>query len=265
MKITAVQMNSQDDIEDNLAFVETAARQARHDDNAQMIVLPEYFAYLHDDVVKRRASGAEYDRICDRLAKVARDNGLYVHAGSIVEPKDDRAYNTTIAFGPDGEQLARYRKIHLFDFDNPNGTRHRESEAVAPGTEVVTYRAGNLTIGCAICYDIRFPVLFERLRNEGADVIMLPAAFTLQTGKDHWEVLLRARAIETQAYLVAAAQALTSAEGRRQAWGHSMIVDPWGHIVAQASDMVGITTGKVDPAYIARIRAAMPVTAHQVL
>lgn len=265
MKISAVQMNSQDDIESNLAFVAAAARKAKVEDNAEMIVLPEYFVYLHDDPHKRAASGSQFDRICERLSGIARENGLYIHAGSIVEPKDDRAYNTTVAFDPDGGELARYRKIHLFDFDNPNGTKHRESECVAPGDQIVTYRAGDLTVGCAICYDIRFPVLFERLRKSGADVIMLPAAFTLQTGKDHWEVLLRARAIETQTYLVAAAQVLTSAEGRRQAWGHSMIVDPWGHIIAQASEMASIITGRIDVSYMSKIRSSMPIIDHQVL
>lgn len=265
MKIAVIQMNSQDDLEMNLEFVEQSAKISRVEDRADMIVLPEYFAFLDDNVERWKGSAAAFEHICRRLSKISKRYGIFIHGGSIVEPAGDKIFNTTLAFDPDGAEVARYRKLHLFDYDNPNGTRHRESEIVARGAEVVTYKAGDLTIGCTICYDIRFPELFQRLREQGADVIVLPAAFTMQTGKDHWEILLRARAIETQTYIVASAQIFYSTGNRRQSWGHSMIVDPWGHIVAQSSDMVGNAVARISPAYIAKIRTAMPVAQHRVL
>jgi predicted amidohydrolase len=265
MRITLVQMNSQDEIEANLAFVEESVRSAVRDDQADLIVLPEYFAFLDDDPLRRQKSGEEFVNISRGLAGIARENKVNLHAGSIVEPRDGRFYNTTLVFDTNGREIARYSKIHMFDIDSPDGTTHRESDFVTGGRDVVVYKLGELTVGCAICYDLRFPELFRKLRDKGADLIILPSAFTLATGKDHWEVLIRARAIETQTYVVAAAQIGRFAAGRRQSWGHSMVVDPWGHVVAQASDGVGTITARIEPSYISRIRAAIPVANHHVL
>lgn len=265
MKISAIQLNSRENIGANLESAEAWIARAKHDDNADLAVLPEYFAYLHDDPKLRQQSGSRFAEIHQRMAACARKNALYVHAGSVVEEVDGSFFNTSVVFSPDGEELARYRKIHLFDADSADGTAHRESDFVARGQDIVTYKIGGLTIGCGICYDLRFPELFAKLRERGADIIVLPAAFTLATGKDHWEILVRARALETQTYLVASGQVHQFAEGRRTSWGHSMIVDPWGHIVAQASDRVTQVTARIEPDFIAQVRAAMPVANHHVL
>ncbi|MBB4403651.1 nitrilase [Agrobacterium tumefaciens] len=212
-------------------------------------------------------SGEEFPggEIYSLLSDLARKHAITLHAGSIVEKEGNRFYNSTLVFGPDGKQIARYRKIHLFDVDTPNGISYRESDSVARGEEVVTYKVGDRTVGCGICYDIRFPELFRALRDKGADVIVLPAAFTLMTGKDHWEVLARARAVETQTYFLAVGQIGTHAGGKKACWGHSMVIDPWGHIVAQCSDTVGTAGAVLDFDYSAKVRANVPVANHHVL
>ncbi len=154
----------------------------------------------------------------------------------------------------------------MFDITAPDGARYEESAAVLPGREVVSYDCEGITVGCAICYDLRFPELFQALALNGAKVIMLPAAFTQQTGKDHWEVLLRARAIETETYLVAAAQTgPNKAEdgSTRMTYGHSLIADPWGHVVAKASDAIGWVSARIDSTITARVRRDMPVEEHR--
>jgi nitrilase len=162
--------------------------------------------------------------------------------------------------------VARYRKIHMFDITAPDGTQYRESAAFKPGDAVVTYQCEDMIVGCSICYDIRFPDLFQALAAKGADMIALPAAFTLQTGKDHWEVLCRARAIETETYFCASAQTGTHTIGNetRHTYGHSLIVDPWGHVTAKASDGVGIVSTRIDPALVKKVRAQIPVAQHKV-
>jgi nitrilase len=177
-----------------------------------------------------------------------------------------RIHNTTVVFDRVGAEIARYRKIHLFDVTTPDGAAYKESAVVKPGDAVVTYDCEGVTIGCSICYDLRFPALFQALAEKGAEVIALPAAFTLQTGKDHWDVLLRARAIETETYVCAAAQTGTFTVGNetRATYGHSLVADPWGHVVAKASDGVGIVSTRLDPEVVRRTRALIPVAQHRV-
>ena len=213
--------------------------------------------------VAGQIGGAAYES----LREMARSHGVFVHGGSFVERDGDAYYNTTLAFDRTGAELARYRKIHLFDVTTPDGRSYRESDTFGAGQAVVTYRADAATIGCSICYDLRFAELFRALAEAGADVIMVPAAFTLQTGKDHWEVLLRARAIETQTYIVAAAQTGSYFEGsdERVSWGHSMIVNPWGHLIAQAGEGIGHASAALDLDYLSTVRARIPVARHRVL
>ena len=170
-------------------------------------------------------------------------------------------------FGRDGAELARYRKLHLFDVVTPDGREYRESALVGRGDAVVTYAADGVQVGCSICYDLRFGELYRRLAADGAQLITVPAAFTLQTGKDHWEILLRARAIETECYVAAAAQVGTFPAGRdmRQNWGHSMILDPWGKVLAQVPERPGFATARLDLAYLGRVREMLPVAQHRVL
>ncbi|HEY1940755.1 MAG TPA: nitrilase-related carbon-nitrogen hydrolase, partial [Roseiarcus sp.] len=169
-------------------------------------------------------------------------------------------------FNREGEEIARYRKIHLFDVTTPDGASYKESATVKAGEAVVTYDCEGVTIGCSICYDLRFPDLFQALAEKGAQIIALPAAFTLQTGKDHWETLLRARAIETETYVCAAAQtgSFTVGNEQRQTYGHSLVADPWGHVVAKASDGVGLVSSRLDMAVVDRVRRQIPVAQHKV-
>jgi nitrilase len=193
---------------------------------------------------------------------------VFVHAGSIMERIEggERIHNTSVVFNREGEEIARYRKIHLFDVTTPDGAAYQESATVKAGDAIVTYDCEGVTVGCSICYDLRFPDLFLALAEKGAQVIALPAAFTLQTGKDHWEVLLRARAIETETYVCASAQtgSFTVGNEQRSTYGHTLVVDPWGHVVAKASDGPGIVSTRIDAARIARVRTLIPVAQHRV-
>ena len=267
MKVSLIQMNTQDDLDKNVEVAISMVEGIVEKEKPDLVVLPEYFAYLADGAQSMHGSGESFPDgpIYKTLSELAARLKITLHAGSIVERQGNQHYNTTLVFGPGGEELARYRKIHLFDVDTPNGISYRESDSVARGTEVVTYQVGERTVGCAICYDIRFPELFRALRDKGADVIVLPAAFTLMTGKDHWELLARARAAETQTYFVAVGQTGTHAEGKKACWGHSMVVDPWGHMIAQCSDGVGTTSAVLDFDYSAKVRANVPVANHHVL
>lgn len=278
MKIAAIQMTSGQDKAANLAEAHRLAEVAVATDRPDMLVFPETFTSTGGTPDTRRenaealpagtgpytAAGGEAYAM---LQSIARDHGVFVHGGSFLENDGDAYFNTTVAFDRKGHELARYRKIHLFDVTTRDGIEYRESDTFSAGRDVVTYQADGVTIGCTICYDLRFPELFTALAKAGADVIMVPAAFTLNTGKDHWEVLLRARAIETQCYIVASAQTgrFLEAGKPRDTWGHSMIVDPWGHILAQAQDGPGFTTARLDPDYQADVRARIPVANHRVL
>ena len=200
------------------------------------------------------------------LRETAQRLGVFLHGGSIGERAGDTLYNTTLVFAPDGAELARYRKIHLFDATTPSGQGYRESSLFGAGDRVATCRIGppgsELTLGLTICYDLRFPELFLALRRAGADVIVVPSAFTVETGRDHWDVLLRARAIETQCWVVAAATTGIHHDGAgrpRATWGHSLICDPWGRVVAAAGDGVGAIEAVLDTAVTGRVRGAMNV------
>lgn len=278
MKIAVIQMNTRSDKAANLAEARALAARAVAADRPDMVALPEVFAFMGGSVADKRAAaeplpepGGEGGPAYECLRAIARTHGVFVHGGSFVEREGvdggARFFNTTIAFDPEGAELARYRKIHLFDVTTPDGRVYRESDTFGRGDGVVTYLAGDVRIGCSICYDLRFAELYLALAAKGAEVIMVPSAFTLQTGKDHWEVLLRARAIETQTYLVAAAQTGTYGEGNdeRASWGHSMIVGPWGHVLAQIGEGTGHASAAIDRDYLDSVRARLPVARHRVL
>ncbi len=200
------------------------------------------------------------------LQGFARKHGVIVHGGSLGERDGDRLFNTSVIFGPDGHERARYRKIHLFDVTTPGGQGYHESALFGAGDQVVTAEAGGLCLGLTICYDLRFPELFLALRRQGAQVIFVPAAFTAETGRDHWEVQLRARAIETQCWIVAAATTGQHADAKqktRTTWGHSMIIDPWGIVQAQLGSEAGFAVADIDVAKLSSVRDAMPVLQHR--
>lgn len=265
LRVAAVQINTQHDKAANLKrageLIDEAASYG-----ARLVALPEYVAYLGPKEDHEAVAEDIPGPTSEFFGELARRHAIYILGGSIHEKSPDpgKFYNTSVLFGPDGNIIARYRKIHLFDVETPNGVRYRESDQVGRGREIVTYRAGGRVVGAAICYDLRFAELFRALRDRGAEIIVLPAAFTLATGKDHWEVLIRARAIETQTYFAAAAQIGTHPRGK-SCWGHSMIVDPWGSIVAQASDREGHATARCDFAYLQKVRDNLPVATHHVL
>jgi predicted amidohydrolase len=261
----AVQMSSQGDVAENLAAVRRGVEEAA-DRGARAVLLPENFAYFGDEAGKRQvAEDLEGSGpIVSALREIASARRVTVIGGGMPERSDDpaRPYNTCAAFGPDGRLLARYRKIHLFDVDLSDGTTYRESASTSAGAEVVTTPIDGVGVGLSVCYDLRFPGLYRAM--SGAEVIVVPAAFTLLTGKDHWLVLLRARAIEAQAYVVAAAQWGKHPRGRHT-FGKSCIIDPWGEIVAQASEGEGVVTATIDLDYLARVRRNLPALTHRKL
>ena len=263
----AVQMSSQADVGENLDLASELLREGARR-GATIALLPENFAYFGDEAGKRaHAEALSPDSspgpIAVRLANVARELGIHLIAGGMPElsADPDRPYNTCAVFAPDGRLAAKYRKCHLFDVDL--GERpYRESVATTPGDDVVAATLSGLRVGLSICYDLRFPELYHALSALGADVMVVPAAFTVATGKDHWQVLLRARAIESQTYVVAAAQWGKHPHGR-QTYGKSCIVDPWGEIIAQASEGEGVITGIIDRAYLHQVRASVPSLRHR--
>jgi predicted amidohydrolase len=233
---------------------------------ARFVATPENTNYLgpHEEKV-RRAEPLD-GPTCARFAELARRFGIHLLLGSFNEKSDEasRCYNTSVLFSPEGTILATYRKIHLFDVDVPGGVRFVESSTCKPGGEVVVADTPLGRIGLTICYDLRFPELYRKLVDRGAEIIAVPAAFTLATGKDHWEPLMRARAIETQCWVLAPAQHGEHDDaGLKASWGHAMIVDPWGLPVATASDGPGLALAEIDLGRVARVRRAIPVGQHR--
>ena len=278
MRVSVVQMNAGADKARNIAQAGRLLSAAIEADRPALVALPEMWTCLGGDrATKLReaeelplpGSNAPGGPAYEFLRGIARERRIHVHGGSLAERAGERLFNTTVAFDPAGTEVARYRKIHLFDIVTPDGTGYRESATFGSGSEVVTYEADGVRVGCAICYDVRFPELFLRLRQAGAELIFLPAAFTLLTGKDHWETLIRARAIETQCWMAAPAMWGVHTEGgsgaARHTYGHSLVCDPWGHVVAKVSDGIGWTTARIDRAVTAKVRKDMPVLEHRKL
>jgi predicted amidohydrolase len=263
MRTAAVQLNSTDDKERNMATADRLVREAAAD-GADLIVLPEKFNVLgeHDDYV----AGAEpLDGPTISWARdTARELGVDLVAGSIVERREghEKLGNTSVHVGPDGEVKGVYRKIHMFDVV-VGGMEYRESASEEPGDEIVlSEAAGGIPLGLTVCYDLRFPELFRILAIRGARVITLPAAFTKVTGRAHWEILVRARAIENQAFVVAADQIGTHPPDK-ESFGGSMIVDPWGEVLARAPDEECFIAANLDFARQDEVRDKLPSLANR--
>ncbi|HMR76840.1 MAG TPA: carbon-nitrogen hydrolase family protein [Polyangiaceae bacterium] len=264
LRAAVVQLQCQDDVVQNLAECRRQVLRARGL-GAQLALLPENFAYMGAEVDKcQHAETLGSGPIQDTLAALAREAELTLIAGGFPERSADdrRPFNTALVFGPDGSLRAQYRKIHLFDVALADGTVLSESSATSSGTDAVITEVAGARIGLSICYDLRFPELYRKLVDQGAQVLVVPAAFTLQTGKDHWHPLLRARAIESQCWLLAAGQWGRHPKGRLT-YGHSLIVDPWGVVVAECSDGVGVAVADLDFDLLARVRAAVPCLEHR--
>ena len=269
LPVAVVQLSSQDDVAANLAcathWVGEAARAG-----AKLVALPENFAFMGEEVDKRKAAEQVGEGPISRaLAAAARTHQVFIVAGGMPEKSADadRPYNTSLLFAPTGEVVAKYRKIHLFDVDLPDGTKLQESRATLEGpTELAELgdlpSVGPALLGMTVCYDLRFPELYRALAAKGARIVTVPAAFTLTTGKDHWHVLLRARAIEDQVFVLAPAQTGKHPKGR-QTYGKSLIVDPWGDVLAQCGEGEGFALARLDFAYQDRVRGSLPSLRHR--
>ena len=266
MKAAVVQLSSQADVVENLRRARTLVGDAARD-GASLVVLPENFAFMGEREEDKERVAESLDGqgpIVSALREMATTRGVHVVAGGMPERSGDpkRPYNTSVLVDPKGEIVATYRKIHLFDVDLPDGTQLRESNGSSAGDRPCVVAVGDVKLGMSICYDLRFPELFRAMVSAGARIVTVPAAFTLTTGKDHWHVLLRARAIEDQVFVLAAAQHGKHPRGR-QTYGKSLIVDPWGDVLAQAGEGEGFASARLDFAYQDRVRAALPCLGHR--
>jgi predicted amidohydrolase len=259
----AVQMLAGDDKRANLQeaarWVRDAAAQG-----ARLVALPEVFIWRGSKNLERQFAEPIPGSSSNALSDLARELSIYLLAGSILEeiPNSERAYNTSLLFDPKGKQIACYRKIHLFDVDLPTGVSLRESQTRAHGQDPIVFKTELCTMGLSVCYDVRFPELYRKLAEQNAQLIFVPSAFTAYTGEAHWETLLRARAIENQAYIIAPDQFGKSANSF-ETHGHSMIIDPWGRIIAELPEGPGVITATIDLDYLAKIRAELPALRHR--
>ena len=264
LEIAAVQLSSQDDVGRNLTEARVQVRNAARK-GAELVVLPESLVFIGSERRKRELAAplSAGEQAYEALSMAASDAGVWVVAGGIPEKSDDyrRPFNTCAVFSPDGSLVATYRKIHLFDVDLPDGTRFAETDACKRGEAVVCVDIAGFRVGLSICYDLRFPELYRQLADKGAEIVVVPSAFTVTTGKDHWHVLLQARAIENQVYIAAPAQ--YGQHPKRTTYGKTVIIDPWGTVVAQCSDGVGSCMHTIDRRYLERVRSGLPVLRHR--
>jgi deaminated glutathione amidase len=262
IRAAAIQMSSTPDKEENKVTAEALIRGAVSA-GADLVALPELWSCHGLDEVYRENAEPVPGPTTEFMADLARELAIYLLGGSILEgePGARRLSNTSTLFDPSGEMTAVYRKIHLFDV-KVSDREYLESANIAPGNEIVTAKAGAATLGLSVCYDLRFPELYRLLALRGAEILAVPAAFTLQTGKDHWELLLRSRAVENQAFVVAPAQWGQKADGR-WTYGRSMIVDPWGTVLATCPDRDGYALATLDLDFLDRFRAEFPALANR--
>jgi predicted amidohydrolase len=259
----AIQMNAGPDKAANLERAERLVRvgAAR---GANLVALPEVFNWRGKRSEQAAAAETLDGRSLTLMSRLARELQIHIVAGSITEQAaagEARCYNTSALLGPDGGRSAVYRKIHLFDVDLPGRVTVRESDAKLAGADVVTAATPLGAIGLTICYDLRFPELYRRLTFAGAQIIAIPSAFTFPTGEAHWEALIRARAIENQSYVIAPAQFGPNVYGYSD-YGNSMIVDPWGRVLARAADQEGVVVAPIDLEYQDRVRRELPALKH---
>jgi deaminated glutathione amidase len=265
VRAALVQLRSGMAPEANLAMIAELTRAAVAE-GASYVLTPEMsVAFAHDrETLKRVALPFKGNPVLAEMGALAASLGIFLHLGSMaVALRDKRFANRAVLFAPDGKIVASYDKIHLFDADPPGDNSYRESEIYRPGKEAVVAKAAGFRLGFSICYDLRFPALYTALAEAGAEVLAVPAAFTVPTGEAHWQVLLKARAIETGAFVLAAAQGGTHENGRRT-YGHSLIVDPWGRILAErANDTPGIVSADLDLGSVREARRRLPALANR--
>jgi predicted amidohydrolase len=263
-------MRSIGDLAANLATVRELVGKAAAG-GAKLIVLPECFSFLGRAEGDKFAAAEVLDGngpVMQTLAELATKHGAWIIGGGTPETVPDdpkRTYNALVAIDPSGKTIAKYRKIHLFDVDIPGGAVLRESDATAAGSDAVVAEIAGVKVGMSICYDLRFPELYRTLvKDKGAEIVVIPAAFTAHTGAAHWHVLMRARAIEDQVWIVAAAQ-WGKHNDKRESYGHTLVVDPWGTITGELAEGDGVVSAMLDGETVAKRRAQMPVLRHAVM
>ena len=261
MKIGLVQLNTTDDKAANLVQAQEAVDRVVSQ-GADLVLLPENFNHRGTDGANAAAAEPIPGPCFEWARAMARKHAVFFHVGSLIAKRGDERFNTSVVFDREGGEVARYNKIHLFDVELPDGTLYRESDAISPGNEIVTFDCGGVIFGLAICCDLRFPELFRALADRGAEVFLVPAAFTIPTGISHWESLIRARAIENGCYVAACGQWGPSKVGK-PCYGHSMVVDPWGVVVAQCREGVSSLVAELDLEYLRSVRRRMPVLEHR--
>ena len=262
--VAAIQMISSPSVEDNLATARRLVAQAATG-GAQLVVLPEYWAIMGKQETDKLAHAEQPGSgpIQDGMAQMARQHGIWLIGGTLplISGEEGKVLNTTLVYDPQGEPAGRYDKIHLFGFTR--GTEsYNESRTIVPGAQVRSIEMPFGRVGLSICYDLRFPELYRAMGD--CALIVVPAAFTHTTGSAHWEVLLRARAIENQCYVLASAQGGLHPNGRRT-WGHSMLIDPWGEVKAVLPEGEGVVSGEIDLVFLAGVRESLPALAHRTM
>lgn len=262
--VAAIQMISSPSVEDNLATARRLVAQAAAA-GAQLVVLPEYWAIMGKQETDKLAHAEQPGSgpIQDGMAQMARQHGIWLIGGTLplISEQEGKVLNTTLVYDPQGEPAGRYDKIHLFGFTR--GTEsYNESRTIVPGAQVRSIETPFGRVGLSICYDLRFPELYRAMGD--CALIVVPAAFTHTTGSAHWEVLLRARAIENQCYVLASAQGGLHPNGRRT-WGHSMLIDPWGEVKAVLPEGEGVVSGEIDLVFLAGVRESLPALAHRTM
>jgi predicted amidohydrolase len=265
LRLAAVQMRSTNEPGNNLDRACKRVREAA-DRGADVVALPENFAFMGSDEERARVAQDLDGEILTTLAELAREKAVNILGGSVLvkssDDSDSRPTNTSVFFDRAGNRAAVYNKIHLFDVSLTDGALYRESSYIRPGAAIVTACREGTTFGLTICYDLRFPELYRALARRGAQVVFVPAAFTVVTGKEHWMPLLRARAIESQVYVVAPAQ-FGRHDAKRETHGHSAIVDPWGAVLAQAPERECVIYADFDAEYLQEVRRRIPVLDHE--
>ena len=267
MQVSLLQCQSSRSVAENLEFIESQLKQlTRQIDSQQLVVLPECCLLFggRESQQLEYASDEAHSQLKQDLAGLASKYNIVLVAGSIpILAEDGRIYNRCYVFDTDASILGFYDKLHLFDVEVSDGTKqYRESDAFCPGQHITIVDTPFGKLGLSICYDIRFPDLFRALREAGAEIIALPAAFTKVTGEAHWQVLLQARAIETQCFVLAAAQWGVHNDGGRETWGQSMIISPWGNIIAEKPSGTGWLSAELDMGELLDVRAKMPIINH---
>ena len=264
MKIACVQMTSACDPADNLPIIAARVKQAAAQ-SARLVALPETCSFMEKNrkAMHSRLENQADSQVLAALCHMAKENGIFLLIGSMIlaEENSDKAVNRSLLIAPNGTVQAQYDKIHMFDVSLENGESHHESAAYQAGDKLVVTKADGVSLGLSICYDLRFPALYRRLAEAQAQVIFVPSAFTKQTGAAHWHILLRARAIETGCFIVAPAQ-IGVHENGRETYGHSLIIDPWGKIIAEAASEDKVIVAALDMTLVDKARRQIPALFH---